>query len=159
MLFASGGDDVYGVVRADVLRSTALHGSYHHADRTVTTEIALHGPFHQVSDWLYFRRDHPGREERACPTVRSRCTNMDPRRANRLRHPAARLYGEYILGYVAGIRRASMSSAERRECYGLLVQWMMTRALPGNAPETPRSASPTRHISVDMVVAGQERKP
>ena len=159
MLFANGGDDVYGVVRADVLRRTALHGSHHHADRTVTTEIALHGPFHQVPDWLYFRRDHPGREERACPTVRSRCTNMDPRRANWLRHPAGRLYGEYILGYVAGIRRAPMSSAERRECYRHLAQWMMTRALPGNPPETQRSASPTRHISVDMVVAGQERRP
>ena len=50
----------YGIVRTDVLRRTPLHDSYHYADRTLVTEIALHGPFCQVPDWLYFRRDHPG---------------------------------------------------------------------------------------------------
>ncbi len=166
MLFADGGDDVYGVVRADVLRRTALHGSYHHADRTITTEISLRGPFYQVPDWLYFRRDHPGREERACPTVRTRCTNMDPRRADRLRHPAARLYGEYILGYVTAIRRAPLSSAERRECYRHLAQWMTSRALPGRVPPSweaspvsPPAAPAHPVVSVDAVVAGRERRP
>ena len=96
MLFADGGDDTGGVMRTTVLRQTPLHGSYHHADRTIITEVGLHGPFYQVPDWLYFRRDHPERAERACPTVRSRCANMDPRRADRLRNPVARLYGEYV---------------------------------------------------------------
>ncbi len=117
MLFANGGDDVYGVVRADVLRQTPLHGSHHNADRTITTDLALLGPFYQVPEWLYFRRDHPEREERACPTLRTRCANMDPRRADRWRNPAVRLYGEYIMGYLRAIRRVPLSSAERRECY------------------------------------------
>lgn len=130
MLFADGGDDVYGVVRADVLRRTALHGSYHHADRVITAELALHGPFYQVRDWLYFRRDHLDREERACPTPRTRSVNMDPRRADRLRHPAIRLYSEYILGYIAAINRAPLIPADRRECYRYLAQWMISRARP-----------------------------
>ena len=33
MLFDGWGDDEGGVVRTDVLRRTALHGSYHFADR------------------------------------------------------------------------------------------------------------------------------
>jgi glycosyltransferase involved in cell wall biosynthesis len=162
MLFANGGDDVYGVMRADVLRRTALHGSHHHADRTITTEIALHGPFHQVPDWLYFRRDHPEREERACPTVRTRCANMDPRRADRLRHPAARLYGEYILAYIMAIQRAPLSLADRRQCYRYLAQWFASRARPGRGPhETPLLTSPPQPsvISVDTVVAGRQRRP
>ena len=61
--------DQYGVIRADVLRRVAPLGSYHHADRIVVPEIALHGPFHQIPDWLYFRRDHPDRAEHA----RRRC--------------------------------------------------------------------------------------
>jgi glycosyltransferase involved in cell wall biosynthesis len=130
-LFADGGDDTGGVVRTAVLRRTPLHGSYHHADRTVMTEVSLYGPFYQVPDWLYFRRDHPERAERACPTVRSRCANMDPRRADRLRHPVARLYGEYIWSYVAMIQRAPLSAANRRECYRYLAQWVASRALPG----------------------------
>jgi len=158
MLFSNGGDDSYGVVRAKVLRRTALHGSYHHADRTITTEIALHGPFYHVPDWLYFRRDHPGREERACPTPRTRSTNMDPRRADRLRHPAVRLYGEYILGYVAAIRRAPLLPAERQECYRYLAQWVTSRALGRRASQVQKSASRVQSIiSVDTVVADQER--
>jgi glycosyltransferase involved in cell wall biosynthesis len=136
-LFADGGDDTGGVMRTAVLRRTPLHGSYHHADRTVITEVSLYGPFYQVPDWLYFRRDHPERAERACPTMRSRCANMDPRRADRLRNPAARLYGEYIWAYAAMIRRAPLSAADRRECYGYLAQWVASRALPGRTRGVP----------------------
>ncbi|MGO8958998.1 MAG: glycosyltransferase family 2 protein [Streptosporangiaceae bacterium] len=159
MLFADGGDDVYGVVRADILRRTALHGSYHHADRVITTEFALNGPFYQVPDWLYFRRDHPEREERACPTARTRCVNMDPRRADRLRHPTVRLYSEYVLGYIAAIRRAPLPPADRRECYQYLAQWMISRALPRRAPQADYAAFPAPPISVDTIVAGKPRSP
>ena len=166
MLFASGGDDVYGVMRADVLRRTALHGSHHHADRTITTEIALQGPFYQVLDWLYFRRDHPDREERACPTLRTRCANMDPRRADRLRHPAVRLYGEYILAYVTAIQRAPLSAADRHECYRYLAQWAASRARPRRKPQAELASLAPKPdfaahaiLSVDTVVAGRKRRP
>jgi hypothetical protein len=118
--------------------------SYHHADHTIVAEIGLHGPFYQVPDWLYFRRDHPDRAERACPTMRSRCVNMDPRRASRLRHPAVRLYGEYVWGYIAAIRRAPLSPADRRECYSYLAQWFASRARPGRGPESNRLPLPYR---------------
>ncbi len=160
ILFDSGGDDDYGIIRIDVLRRTAMKESYHHADHTIIAELGLHGPFYQVPDWLYFRRDHPERAERACPTMRSRCVNMDPRRANRLRHPAVRLYGEYIWGYIAAIRHAPLSPADRRECYRYLAEWFASRARPGRSlqPEPP-SAAALPAIAVDAVVAGQERKP
>ena len=159
MLFDSGGDDDYGVMRIEVLRRTAMKESYHHADHTIIAEIALHGRFYQVPDWLYFRRDHADRAERACPTMRSRCANMDPRRADRLRHPAVRLYGEYIWGYIRAIRHAPLSSAERRECYRYLAEWLASRARPGGAPESEPTPVPHPDISVDSVVAGRERKP
>jgi glycosyltransferase involved in cell wall biosynthesis len=160
MLFANAGDDVYGVMRAGVLRRTTLHGSHHHADRTITTEIALLGPFYQVPDWLYFRRDHPERQERACPNVRTRCANMDPRRADRLRHPAARLYAEYIWGYIAGIRRASLPPSDRRECYRYLAQWATSRALPRRVRQAQKLATPGQPVvSVDTVVSGREGVP
>jgi glycosyltransferase involved in cell wall biosynthesis len=173
MLFANGGDDVYGIVRSDVLRRTALHGSYHHADRVITAEFALHGPFYEVPEWLYFRRDHADREERACPTLRTRCANMDPRRADRVRHPAVRLYGEYVLGYILAIRRAPLSPADRHECFRYLAQWMASRALPRGArvprtqgapaalppDSTVRAAFPAQPVSVEALVAGQPRNP
>ncbi|GHJ91342.1 glycosyl transferase [Streptomyces sp. NE5-10] len=158
MLFEPGGDDFYGVIRADVLRRVKPHDSYHHADRTFVSEIGLHGPFHQVPELLYFRRDHPTRAERANPSKRSRCVNLDPRRAGPL-HPTPRLLAEYVWGFVAAIRRAPLSPADRRACYRHLVDWAASRARPGagervedRAPVDPAQLS----VSVDALVAGRE---
>ncbi|MGO9079746.1 MAG: glycosyltransferase family 2 protein [Streptosporangiaceae bacterium] len=165
MLFDGWGDDEGGVIRIDVLRRIALHDSYHFADRTFTTEIALHGPFYMVPDWLYFRRQHAG-QGGARSTVRARCANLDPRRANRLRHPAARLYAEYFWAYVAAIRRAPLSLADRQECYRLLARWAASRTVPvagrvlsrsGLRTAEPGSAAPAG-VSADAVVAGPPGK-
>jgi glycosyltransferase involved in cell wall biosynthesis len=129
MLFTVGGDDFYGVIRSDVLRRTPLHGSYHHADRTLMAELALNGRFYQVPEVLFFRRDHPDRAERARPTIRSRAANMEPRRAHRWSNPTTRLLAEYVGGFVGAIRRAPLSSAERRRCYRHLASWMASRAV------------------------------
>jgi glycosyltransferase involved in cell wall biosynthesis len=181
MLFDGWGDDSYGVIRTKVLRRTPLHGSYHFADRTITTEIGLHGPFYHVPEWLYFRRDHPERQEPF--TVRTRCAYMDPCRADRLRHPVVRLYAEYVWAYVAMIRRAPLSPADRQKCYYYLTRWLAGRALPvagralpgrergilrpdpvgihpgsGRRAGEPVSAAQSV-ISVDAVVPGRERRP
>lgn len=155
VLFDSGGDDDYGVMRIDVLRRTAMKESYHHADHTIVAEIALHGCFYQVPEWLYFRREHSGQSGRA--TMRGRCATMDPRRADRLRNPAVRLYGEYVWGYVNAIRHAPLSFAEKQECYLHLARWFGSRVRPGGPrPNDPVSVSPLPAILVSSAVAGRE---
>ncbi len=167
MLFDGWGDDSYGIIRTEVLRRTPLHGSYHLADRTFTTELALYGPFYQVPDWLFFRRDAPERTF----TVRERCAYLDPRRENRPRYPVARLYAEYAWAYIRMIRQAPLSAAERQECYGHLARWAGGRVLPvadrvlrkktmnNRAPADGESASAERPVvSVATLVAGQERE-
>ena len=153
--------DEYGVIRMKVLRQIAPHDSYHHQDRIVVCELLLHGPFHITPDWMYFRRDHAGRAYRSSP--HDRCAILDPRRASRLRHPTARLVAEYLWGYVAAIRRAPLSSADRRECYRLLTQWMADRAISGVATRRLEPISEQlsdmhqNHAdSVRPVVSGQE---
>lgn len=161
VLFVGGGDDIYGVIRTDVLRRIPPQGSYHHSDRTFVAEIALHGPFHTVPEWLYFRRDHPNRALRVAPTKRAYCTRMDPRRGNRLRHPTIRLLAEYVWGFVAAIRRAPLTPADRTRCYRYLGAWLTSRAFPGSSSTTGERPSellapPT--FVVDTVVAGQETR-
>ena len=166
MLFDGWGDDEGGVVRTDVLRRTPLHASYHFADRTYTAEIALHGPFYMVPDWLYFRREHAGQWGKQA-SVRRRCASSDPRRASRLRNPTARLYAEYIWGYASAIRRAPLSRADRQQCYRVLAHFVVGRALPVakrtisrsglQAGESAPAAPPG--MSIDAVVAGQPRRP
>jgi hypothetical protein len=65
--------------------------------------------------------------------MRARCANLDPRRANRLRNPVVRLVGEYVWGFVSAIRRAPLSSSDRRRCYLRLALWMASRVLPGTS--------------------------
>ncbi len=175
MLFDGWGDDEGGVMRTEVLRRTALHGSYHFADRTFTMELAMHGPFYMVPDYLWFRRAHAG-QAGARKSVRSRCANLDPRRAHRFRHPAARLYGEYLLAYASAIRRAPMSAADQRECYRILARWTASRALPvvgrtlsrtglttgdvavSQRPDQREPAARQPAVSVDALVAGRDRR-
>ena len=162
-------DDCYGVMRTRIVQRIAPHDSYYYADRTFMTELALQGPFHQTPDWLYFRRDHPDRAQHRNPTIRSRCINLDPRRANGFRHPAARLLAEYVLGYIGVIRRAPLSAADRQECYRHLARWLAGRSVPAagrllglRGQRSGSSAGPARAvelpaIAVDALVAGRER--
>lgn len=163
MLFDGWGDDSYGLIRTDVLRRTPLHGSYHYADRTFSIELALHGPFYQVPDWLFFRREAPDRDR----SVRARCAYLDPRRASRLSHPVARLYGEYLVAYVGMLQRAPLSGAERRECYGHLARWVGSRFRPvagrilrRESLKVPVHSSPREdapQLVIRDLVPGQER--
>jgi len=155
MLFEKGGDDDGGVIRMEMLRRIRPYDSYYHSDRTLVTEMALQGPFYHVPDWLYFRRDHPKSSIRAFTTPRTNCTNLDPRRADRLRHPVVRLLGEYVLAYVTMIQRAPLSAADKRECYRHLVSWATSRAVPREEEET--SAVTDAVVSVEAAVATASR--
>jgi glycosyltransferase involved in cell wall biosynthesis len=153
--------DEYGVIRTAVLRKVAPHDSYYGADRVIIGEILLYGPFHQTPDWMYFRRDHDDRAYKS--HWRERCAILDPRRTSRLRHPTSRLFAEYIAGYVAAIRRAPLSSAERRDCYRVLADWMLDRAA-GRVrtrhlepmDEQVSSALERHPVSIGVLVSGQE---
>lgn len=138
LLYGSDGDDFYGVIRSDILRRVDPHGSYFNADRAFVASLALHGPFHQVRKVLYYRREHSARLSRS--SVRQECAGLDPRRADRLRHPAIRLYGEYPLGYLRAVRRAPLSTTERRQCNATVLAWMSSKLVA--AAQTRRLRNP-----------------
>ena len=141
LLYTQGGDDIYGVIRTRVLNQIKLHGSYHNADRVFVAELALHGPFHQIPEALYFRRDHPGRTERAS-SLRHRCAILDAKRADPWRHPVARLLLEYIAAYVAAIYRAPISWPDRLRCLRDLGVWVAGHADPRRKRKLADSPDP-----------------
>ena len=154
--------DEYGVIRADVMRRIAPHASYHHSDRVLVCELALHGPFHMTPEWLYFRRDFP---DRTYNQDSERCTTgvpfWTPPGRTDFAIQASVFLRSIVWGYVASIRRAPLSSAERRECYRSLARWILDRA---TSKVVPRALVPGRiaarpmddhAVSVQAVVAGQ----
>ena len=159
LLYEVGGDDDGGVIRMDVLRRAPLLASYHHSDRTLTAGFALYGRFYQVPDWLYFRRDHAERAERAFKTVRPWCANLDPHRSDPLRNPAIRLYAEYVWGYVTAIRGAPLTPAEKRACYRHLAGWLTSRAniRRGRYVPEPPSADGVSIPAIDATVPRRGR--
>ena len=95
--------------------------------------------------------------------MRTRCAYLDPRRADRLRNPVVRLYAEYIWGYVAAIKDAPLSPADRKQCYGYLARWLASRVcrwLAVRCVEGPcrfgRNRGARGWDSVYALVAGQE---
>lgn len=136
------GDWTYAIFRTSVLRRTPLHGTHHAGDRTLIAELSLHGVLYQVPEWMYFRRDHPNRHL----STRAWASAWDPRRADRLRNPAIRLYAEYLWGYVSGIHRAPLRAAEKRECYRYLVRWLVGRSAPAAAPGEARESFSTQPL-------------
>ncbi len=170
VLFRSGGDDFYGVMRKHSDGPVLHLASCRRSDRVWAATLSLHGPFAQIPDWLYFRREHPERPcdseqplhgwyevERDWPLGRAHSAMLDPRRANPLRYPTPRLYAEYVWAFVTAIRRAPLSPADRAECYRSLVQWLANRAhlVRSPASETPLRRAET--ISVDGAGAGRHQ--
>jgi glycosyltransferase involved in cell wall biosynthesis len=117
LVIANGADDEYGVIRTQVLRSIRPKDSYHHAARPFIAEIAFRGRFHQVREWLYFRRDHPDRGDRRA-TIPALCTNLDPKRAGQ---GTPRLMAEYAYRYFEAVARAPITPAQKLACSRIVV--------------------------------------
>jgi glycosyltransferase involved in cell wall biosynthesis len=131
LLRVPGGNDFYGVMRTDVLRGVRPHGTYYNADRTFVAELVLHGPFYQVPQTLYFRRDHVGRASRA-GGHRARAAALAPHRANRWRNPMPLMYVEYVAGFLSAVWRAPLSGPARACCWLETGRWLASRLLPGH---------------------------
>jgi len=50
---------IYGLIRADVLRRTALIRAFRGADMVFLAELSLYGKFWEIPEFLFYRRLHP----------------------------------------------------------------------------------------------------
>ncbi len=117
--FKYGGkcDILFGVIRTDVLRRTALIGSYPSSDRILLAELALHGQFHEVQLPLFRRRDHPRTSMRAYRTMKERLAWFDPKNAGAVFLPE----WQWTRAYVSAINRAGLSPSEKARCLLVLM--------------------------------------
>ena len=51
---------IYGLIRANILRKTALIENFIGADMALLAELTLYGMFWEISEFLFYRRLHPG---------------------------------------------------------------------------------------------------
>jgi glycosyltransferase involved in cell wall biosynthesis len=110
---------MYGVVRANVLKGTPVHGNYADADRVLLAELGLYGRFHVIPDYLFLHREHALRSVELHPSRQERTVWMDPRTAGKILLPHVRQLWELILC----LQRTPLPAKERFLCYRHLVKW------------------------------------
>jgi glycosyltransferase involved in cell wall biosynthesis len=126
--------EVFGVVRSEVLRRTALIGPYMASDRVLLAELALHGRLFEVAEPLFLSRDHPGRSVNLHPHARH--VWFDTARAGSMHFPYWRLLGESI----SCVARSPVTRRAKLQCYRHLLTWAWNswRLLRGDVRRAPR---------------------
>jgi hypothetical protein len=89
---------VFGVIRRSALERTILLGDFIEHDRPLLYQLALHGPFVEIPEPLFFDREHPARSVRAFDQRDGHVAAVwfDPTAADRLIFPRWRLLGEHL---------------------------------------------------------------
>jgi glycosyltransferase involved in cell wall biosynthesis len=104
---------VFGLMRARILKRTGLIGNYAASDRVLLGELALHGQFYEVPEYLFLRRGHPQRSMAANVTDSEIAAWFDPAMRGKILFPRWRR----LLEYLRAAKRAPLSQAERIRCY------------------------------------------
>ena len=110
----------FGLTRLDILRKTHLHGDYADSDRVLLAELLLHGRFHCIPEYLFFRRAHAFQSTAIAPDRQSRTVWFNPDKKGRLLFPHFRQFKEYL----AAIRRAPIDWRQRLWCFAEMVRWV-----------------------------------
>lgn len=114
--------EVMGLFRRRVLEGSLLLESFHGADRALLAELALRGPFAQVTRPLLLVRDHAARYSRAQVRPRERAVWHDARNRGHISLPTWRLYHEYVRMIPRNVDRFR----QRMACRSKLIAWWFT---------------------------------
>ena len=120
-----GSPAVFGVIRASVLKKTALIGGYYASDLVLLAELTLYGSFRSVPEDLMLHREHNLRSvyTHSYSARHSAAAWWNPERKKRIAFPIWRMF----LGYLASIIRSPLSWAERMRCCLYMMKWMRWR--------------------------------
>lgn len=112
------GTQIFGLIRSDCLKKTLLIGNYAHADRVLLAELALHGKFAEVPEFLFCRRVHPQISQRANADDEKFAIWFDPKNLGKIMLPKWRRYSEFY----RSIQRTRLNNSEKNLCYLVMMR-------------------------------------
>lgn len=112
----------FGLVRMRILKQTRLHGNYADSDRVFLAELSLYGPFHQIPEYLFFRRAHVLQSTAQHPDRQGRTRWFDPTKLGKIVFPHFRQFREYL----CVIGRVPLPLNEKVDCYASMMKWVLT---------------------------------
>ncbi len=110
---------VFGLIRYSVLKDTHLFGTYSNSDVVFLAELALHGPFVELPEPLFFRRSF-GLSAIKYRSPYERMVMFEPNGVGELSFPNWRLF----LGFFSAIHRAPVGWIESLRCYARMHIWL-----------------------------------
>jgi glycosyltransferase involved in cell wall biosynthesis len=110
---------LFGLIRHKVLKRTGMMGNYADADRVLLAELALHGGYHKVPEFLFLHREHLQRATNVYPTRFERTALLTPEKPGGIVFPHFRQLWEYLLC----IQRAPLSWPDRVRCAWEMICW------------------------------------
>ncbi|HMR62575.1 MAG TPA: glycosyltransferase [Anaerolineae bacterium] len=111
-----------GLIRAEILRQTALEGSFPSSDEVLLAEIALRGVYYEIPERLYYYRLHEEQSTRGALTVqRSRTTWFDTSLAEKIVLPK----WMYLFACLRAINRSPLPWYNRICCYAYMIRWVL----------------------------------
>jgi len=114
----------YGLIRANSIAQTSLHGNFTSADLVLQAELALYGRFIVVPEYLFLRRDHPEQSTKGVwRSERARAAWFDTALAGKIVLPKWR----FLRSCLQAVNRAPLSLAERLTCYAYVFRWLLLR--------------------------------
>lgn len=114
-------EEVFGIMRTEILAQTPLIQSYSDSDRTLLAELSLYGPFAEVPEPLFIHRIHSDNSVQVGRQARTAW--FDTAAAGKLVFPNWRQFGELL----RSIWRGPISMADRLVCLTAMGPWVKRR--------------------------------
>jgi glycosyltransferase involved in cell wall biosynthesis len=129
---------VYGLMRADALRRTAVMGNYVGSDVVLLAELSLYGCFAEVPEYLLFRRHHP-----AAYSYDVNLKKMKDFYTPTRRHGTVLVFRtwRHLFEYARAVLRAPLAAGEKARLfvYILRMTWWRKGKLAGEVMAALRS--------------------
>ncbi len=141
--FALNPDKCYqvsGLIRANIISKTALHGSYPSSDLVFLAELALYGRFYELPEYLFSPRNHPDQSTKGDLSIeRNRVVFFDTSNEGRITLPKWLL----LMGFLKAIKNGPINGYEKFFCNLQMMRWFFK-------PDHFRA------LAKDLLLAGQK---
>lgn len=110
---------MYGLMRREILLETHLLGATPSADTILLVELALRGPWRQLSERLFYNRRH-AESSMINTTAEEVAAYLDPKAGSVFPMTQTRL----ALGYLKAVLTTPLPAVQRAYCLGVVAQWL-----------------------------------
>ena len=121
--------EVFGLIRASVLRRTPLMGNYGHGDGVLLARLGLMGRFQEIDEYLFFPRRHSsqsayvyGAYDNLLPDYHRYTVWFDPTKKGRVIFPHWRIAYEFCESVAS---YGALRPHERGICYYCVCVWLL----------------------------------